>query len=161
MLGYGMEVSDANDNSVLRVEAINQRESTMTRYLVCAGWLSLIAVITCGCSKSPTFPAGLAQQIATADRVVLTNHSSRVTFSGSEAQQLVQAVSHSKIVRMPKDAAPSCPAGFYLQFYKGTNLLTQVDGHDNHFHTSEGDVYQDDTRVLQAAWQAVYEEARR
>jgi len=138
-------------------------ETTMARSLTCAVILVPLVVFNlCGCSKSSPLPLQLAQQIATADRVLLTNHpSSSLAFSGSEAQKLVRAVSESRKIKMPKDSAPSCPAGFSLQFYKGTNLLSQVEGHDNHFHTPEGDFYQDESGALQAAWQAVYDHDRR
>ncbi len=116
----------------------------------------------CGCSRSSLFPVQLAQQIATVDRVVLTNHpSSSLAFSGEQAQKIVRAVSESKRIQMSKDAEVSCPDGFYLQFYRGTNLLAQLEGHDNHFFTSEGELYRDESRLLQAAWKAVRDQGSR
>src|SRR4051812_21093300 len=97
----------------------------------------------CGCSKPPPSPSHLAQQIATADHVVLTNFSSSLTFSNAEAQNLVQAVSHSKRRKMDKDTDVLCPSGFFLEFYNGTNLLARMPGHDNHFQAPDFDFYVD------------------
>jgi hypothetical protein len=75
---------------------------------------------------------------------------------GTNAQNLISAVSQSKGERLPEDAGLSCPSGVYLEFYRGTNLLAQVHGHDRHFVV--GDVsYTDLSGVLQEAWNAVYE----
>ena len=130
----------------------------MTRHLESAtSVLLLVILVLCGCSKNLPLPVQLAQQIAIADRVILTNYpSSSLAFSGSDAQRILRAVSESKGLKMSKGEAPSCPVGFYFQFYRGTNLLLQLEGHDNHFHTSEGQFYQDDSGALLAAWQEVH-----
>ncbi len=124
----------------------------MKRVLRPAATLSLVVLTWFACSKAPLLPVQLSHQIAGADRVVLTNSpSSSVAFLGAEAQNLLRAVSESKGQRLRKSEALSCPGGFYLQFYRGTNLLAQVDGHDGHFvidHVS----YRDFSGVLQAAW---------
>jgi len=106
-------------------------------------------------------PVQLTQQVAAADRVVLTNYEAlNVEFSGAEAQKILHAVSESKGLELPKGAVANCPPGQWLQFYRGTNLLAQVEGHDDHFHI--GAVYYTDrSRVLQTAWKAVYEKQRR
>src|SRR5215471_11705226 len=119
--------------------------------------LSLVVLTSFGCSKAPLLPMELTQQIATADRVVLTNYPSwRVEFLGAEAQNLICAVSESKGQKLLKNASLSCPAGFYLQFYRGTNLLAQIDGHDSHFVIDDVS-YRDSSGVLHAAWRTVYE----
>jgi hypothetical protein len=101
----------------------------------------------------------LGQQISRPDRVVLIAFDVpaplRAEFTGAEAQKLIRAVSQSKPIPTVKDSAPNCPGGMSIMFYKGTNLLTQVPGHDDHFHISET-FYHDDSRALEAAWQAVY-----
>ena len=114
-------------------------------------------LISFGCSRAPLLPVELAQQIATADRVVLTDYpSSSVEFVGAEAQNLLRAVSESKGQKLPKNTGLSCPGGVYLQFYRGTNLLAQVHGHDGHFVIDEVS-YRDSSGLLQAAWKTVYE----
>jgi hypothetical protein len=119
------------------------------------GLLVLLAAF--GCSKPPFLPVQLAQQIAAADRVVLTNYpSTSVEFSGTEAQGLIRAVLESKGQRMPRNSSSSCPAGVYLQFFRGTNLLAQVHGHDNHFIVDQVS-YTDWSRVLQSSWNTLYE----
>jgi hypothetical protein len=129
----------------------------MKRVLKSAAKLSLVVLISFGCSKAPLLPVQLTQQIATADRVVLTNYpSSSVEFLGAEAQNLVRAVSESKGQKLPKNTGLSCPVGVYLQFYRGTNLLAQVDGHDGHFVIDDVS-FSDSSGVLQAAWKTVYE----
>ena len=115
----------------------------------------LVIFVLCGCSRAPQSPLDLARQIANADRVVLTNPlSSTAEFSGVAAQRLVQAISLAKKLKIGTYEEPSCPGGFYIKFYSGTNLLAQIAGHDDHFHTSEG-YYHDSSGVLQAAWLAL------
>jgi len=117
----------------------------------------LVMLAAFGCSRPPLLPVHLAHQIATADRVVLTNYpSTSVGFSGTEAQELIRAVSESKGQRMPKNSSSSCPAGVYLQFFRGTNILAQVHGHDGHFIVDQVS-YSDRSGVLQSAWKTVYE----
>ncbi len=129
----------------------------MKRVFKSAAKLSVVLLAWFGCSKAPLFPVQLTQQIATADRVVLTAYpSSSVEFLGAEAQGLLRAVSEAKGQRLRKNEGLSCPAGFYLQFYKGTNLLAQVDGHDGHFVIDDVS-YSDLSGVLRAAWKSVYE----
>ena len=129
----------------------------MKSVLKSAAKLSLVVLTSFGCSKAPLFPVQLTQQIATADRVMLTNYpSSSVEFLGAEAQNLVRAVSESKGEKLPKNTGLSCPVGVYLQFYRGTNLLAQVDGHDGHFVINDVS-FSDSSGVLQAAWKIVYE----
>ncbi len=122
--------------------------------------VSLMAVTVCfGCSEP--LPAQLAQQIVTADRVVLTNYpSSGLEFSGAEARKLVRAVSESEGTRLPKNTSTSCPGGCYLQFSRGTNLLAQVSGHDDQFLIDDV-VYCDRSGTLQSAWGGVYESDKR
>lgn len=129
----------------------------MNRVLKSGAQLGLVVLIAFGCSKAPLSPAQLTQQIAAADRVVLTNYpSSSVEFIGTEAQNLVRAVSESKGEKLPKNTSLSCPAGVYLQFYRGTNLLAQVHGHDGHFVIDDVS-FSDSSGALQAAWKRVYE----
>lgn len=118
----------------------------------------LLMLTAFGCSEAPALsPIQLMQQVATADRVVLTNAlPMSVEFSGTEAQNLIHAVSESKGRKIPDNAALLCPGGFYLQFYRGTNLLVQIDGHDNHFVIDRVS-YTDGSGVLQAAWRTVYD----
>jgi len=123
--------------------------------------LSVLAVlITFGCSKAPLSPVQVSQEIASADRVVLADSNGlaavHVEFSGTEPQNLLRAVSKSKGQKLPKNTALSCPAGVYLQFYRGTNLLAQVHGHDGHFVIDDVS-YRDSSGVLQAAWNTIYE----
>ncbi len=124
----------------------------------------LATLITYGCSKSPLSPLQFAQQIASADRVVLSDSNGlvavRVEFSGAEAQKLVRAVAESRRINMRRGEAPSCPGGMYIGFYTGTNFLAQVAGHDDHFHTSEG-FYHDASGALQTAWRAVNDQRSR
>ncbi len=114
-----------------------------------------------GCSKAPLLPAQLTQQIASADRVVLTNFpASSLAFSGAEAQKLIQAVSACRGEKLARNETVSCPAGVYLQFYRGTNLLAQVHGHDNHFIVDRI-AYTDRSGALQAAWRGLYDNDKR
>ena len=151
--GYNSEASGAPP--VMRIISVNPMKSP----LISAAKLGLLVMLTpFGCSKPPPLsPVQLMQQIATADRVVLTNWpSTSVEFSGTEAQKLIRGVSETKGHKIPKNAALACPAGCYLQFYRGTNLLAQVDGHDKHF-IMDHVCYTDWSGVLQAAWKTVYE----
>src|ERR1041384_247983 len=122
----------------------------------------LVMLITCGCS--PMSPVQFAQQIASADRVGLTDSNGlaavRVEFSGAEARKLVRAVSESSKIKMSRNSAPSCPGGMYLAFYTGTNLLAQAAGHDDDFHIAER-FYHDGSGALQTAWRAVYDKRSR
>ena len=129
--------------------------------------LVLIGVTLLLCVLAVLFPPfaktrlrALGRQIVSADRVVLTDSNNstpvRAEFVGPEAQKLIHAVSESKKVPTSKNSAPNCPGGMYMIFYKGTNLLAQVPGHDDHFHISET-FYHDDSRALETAWEVVYE----
>ena len=115
----------------------------------------------CGCSKSVPLPKELAQQIAAADRVILTNSFSSLTFSSAEAQNLVQAVSNSKRERIEKGTTTSCPSGSYLRFYRGTNLLVQVFGHDTTFKSPMVTSIAMPAEFWKAAWTDLYQSARR
>ena len=121
----------------------------------------LIALTLFGCTKAPLLPLQLTKQIAAANRVVLTNYpSSAVEFSGAEAQNLLRAVSQSEGQKLSKDTGLSCPVGVYLEFYRGTNLLAQVHGHDRHFVVDDVS-YRDSSGVLQAAWETLYEKGNK
>lgn len=106
-------------------------------------------------------PLELAQQISSADRVVLINSTASFDFEGSEAQKLVRAVSQSKEVKMRAGNVTECIAGHYLDFYLQTNFLVRIEGHDDHFHVSNGSYYEDKSGALQAAWYTLHVRGRR
>jgi hypothetical protein len=137
----------------------SNRETVMIRHLAGAAMILLLALATlCGCSKPPPFPLAVAQQFASADRVVLTNGTpSSHTFTDGEAQKIIRAVSAANPEKISKDQTPLCPSGSYLQFYRGTNLLIQMSGHDDHFRAPNGFFYSDRSGVLQSAWDAVHD----
>lgn len=127
-------------------------------------------VLLMSCSPGSLYtnesPVALSKQIAAADRVLLTDSNGlapvHVEFSGTNAQELVRAVSGSKKIKTSKDkdTGSGCPGGVYISFYTGTNLLAQLPAHEDHFHTYEG-IYHDGTGALQTAWKPVYEQRSR
>ncbi len=81
-------------------------------------------------------------------------------FREEEARKLIRAVSACPGERLSRDGAVDCPAGCYLQFYRGTNLLAQVHGHDRHF-ILDGVSYTDRSGTLLAAWEVLYKSEKR
>lgn len=115
---------------------------------------SLLVFALCGCSR----PAHPPANIATADRVVVTNRFSAfgLTVTGADASRLATAVAAAAQDRLPATAI----FDWELEFYAGTNFLTLIHLQDRAFMLSNNQ-YSDDTGVLKTFWQKLVSESRR
>jgi hypothetical protein len=120
-----------------------------------SGCLVLLVVGLYACSQQP--PANLAQQVAGADRTVVSNWNQSVTLTitGEEVAKVGRAVTSAKQDKHAYDGIWN----WDLQFYAGTNFLTLVHLMDRTFWTADTQ-YRDDTGVLKAFYRRVINDPR-
>ena len=102
----------------------------------------------------------LANQIMGTDLIIVTNvNLSEVclTISGKRAREIVQAVSSGRRYKYELD--PGVLWDRELQFYKATNHLASVLFEGDAFSGDGGEIYEDETGVLDKLYRETYEQA--
>jgi hypothetical protein len=116
----------------------------------------MLLAALCGCSKPARLPAEVAQRLAQADRIVVTNShlSSPLTITGEEVGKVAKAVASAKHDGHSYDGIWN----WDIQFYEGTNFVTVIHLMDRTFWTEDAQ-FRDDTGVLKAFYRRVLEDA--
>jgi hypothetical protein len=106
----------------------------------------------CACSRQKT----LADRLASADRVVMTNPRDGLTttITGAQVQKIVQAIKAAK--KISSEGLASSP-GLRLGFYAGTNHLETVPTSDLIFWIDKTP-YEDKSNTLRAYYEKFREE---
>lgn len=112
-----------------------------------------VALWICGCSQQPT---KLANQIASADRLVATNSGTGavLSVSGEELKKIVHALGSAKRDRHSYAAI----FDWHIQFYSRTNFVTAIRLQDRVFRTDSAQ-YSDETGVLKAFYEGPLRDA--
>ena len=113
-------------------------------------FLAGLALALCGCSDATRTPAKLAQQVSSADRLVVTNsyYVSAAIITGTNLTRVVTAIKSSKTKKWGTDMAWEDPFACNLEFYAGTNHLASIPA-DRGVFRLDGVEYSDGSGVLE------------